>query len=247
MKILVVDDEQLARERVIELISRIGGHQVLGEAAHGLEAVTLCKTLMPDVVLMDIRMPIMDGLEAARHLSQLDNPPAIIFSTAYDQHVLHAFESHATDYLLKPVRQPRLEVALKKAQTLNRAQVNSLHQLQISNASRSHICARHRGQLILIPVEDIRFFHADQKYVTVGTPKHEVLIEESLKSLEHEFSAEFMRIHRATLVAKKYIQGLQKDAQGNACVVLNQIQACFPISRRLLADVKANLKNLKAG
>jgi two-component system response regulator AlgR len=243
MKVLIVDDEALARDRLKQLIERLAGYQVVGEAANGVEALTLTATEYPDVVLMDIRMPKMDGLEAARHLSRLDTPPAVIFTTAYNQHALAAFQASATDYLLKPVRHEHLETALHKARKLNRMQVDALATANQASA-RTHISANMRGGLKLVPVEEILCLKAEQKYVNVYYFGGEVLLEESLKTLEEEFAERFLRIHRNALVACAYLEGLEKDAAGHCRVRLRGLGQALEVSRRHLPEVRRRLKNL---
>src|SRR5207344_554028 len=115
MKLLVVDDEPLARERLIAMLGEFPDVEVAGEAGNGREAVEKALALDVDALLLDIAMPVMDGLEAARHLQTLESPPAVIFCTAFDSHALAAFEAAAVDYLVKPVRQERLVEALARA------------------------------------------------------------------------------------------------------------------------------------
>ncbi len=245
MKVLVVDDEVPARARLHAMLVDIHGYEVCGEAANGHEALQLCASEQPDVVLMDIRMPGMDGLEAARHLQQLQQPPAIIFTTAYNDYALQAFETHAVDYLLKPVRQERLLDALLHAQRLTLVQVAFMGTAEAQSGERQRICANVRGSLQLIPVEDIRYFLADQKYVVVGTIDAQFLIEETLKSLEQEFSGRFVRIHRNALVARHYIDGLVKADDGHAQVMLDGVEQTLEVSRRHIADVRKLVKALQ--
>lgn len=241
MKVLIVDDEALARERLGRMLQDLPGAQLVGEAATGCEALELADRMQPDVVLMDIRMPEMDGLEAARHLAGMAAPPAVIFTTAYGDHALEAFEACAVDYLLKPIRGDRLQAALANATRLNRAQVAQIDAAE-SPGPRSHLCIPVRGNLQLIPVADIRYFQADNKYVTVCTSEGEFLIEEALKALEVEFAADFIRIHRNALVARSYLTGLEKDAEGRVCAVLRGVDARLEISRRQLPEVRRVLK-----
>ena len=246
MKVLVVDDEAPARGRLGRMLEELDGYSLCGEAATGQEALTMAEQSRPDVILMDIRMPGMDGLEAAQHLQLLEQPPAVIFTTAYDDYALHAFETHAVDYLLKPVRRQRLEEALQNANRLTRAQAASLSDTDSDAGVRQRICARVRGSLKLIMVEDIRFFQADQKYVTVGTADEQVLIEETLKSLEQEFADRFLRIHRNALIANRYLVGIEKDGNGHACARLDGVDGIFEVSRRHLAEVRKLVKSLQS-
>lgn len=240
MKILIADDEAPARTRLRRLVEEIDGHDVVGEAANGREALLLSDKTQPDVLLLDIRMPGMDGLEAARHLAGLENPPAVIFTTAYGDHALEAFAAHALDYLLKPIRKERLAQALTHVRKLNRAQSAALSSVETTQA-RSHICARVRGTLQLVPVDEIVYFLADQKYVTVCYSDGSVLIEESLKTLETEFAAAFTRIHRNALVAAAHIIGLERGDDGHVHVRLRGVTERLEVSRRHAAELRQRL------
>lgn len=243
MKCIIVDDESLARQRLIKLLSELDFVEVCGEASSGEDALALAEKLNPDVVLLDIRMPGMDGIEAARHLNKLEPVPAVIFTTAYGEHALEAFEAHAIDYLLKPIDRTRLCQALEKAQRLSVAQLDELGAAASGSSARTQLCARVRGNLELIPVGDILYLLADNKYVTVRTHEGEMLIEESLKALEEEFSGRFIRIHRKALVSVTAIRGLEKDSQGRTCMVMTGIEDQLEVSRRLLPEVRRLLKS----
>ena len=243
MKCLIVDDETLARERLKRLLGEVQGYEVCGEADSGGQALQQVQLLQPELVLLDIRMPGMDGLEAARHLANLERPPAVIFTTAFGDHALEAFETQAVDYLLKPIHPERLQQALEKAGRLSSAQLQKLHETH-NHGGRRHLCARNRGNLELIPVDEVLFLHADSKYVTVCSATQRILIEESLKSLEDEFGDRFIRIHRNALVAVAAIRGLEKDADGHNCVVLDGVDARLEVSRRQLPEVR---KRIRAG
>ncbi len=246
MRVLVVDDEAPARERLLRMLEPLDSYTVCGEAATGQAALALAEERQPDIMLMDIRMPGMDGMEAARHLLALEQPPAVIFTTAYSDHALEAFEMHAVDYLLKPVRRERLAEALANARRLTRVQAAALGQAGEHGNARTRICARVRGSLQLIPVEEIRYFQADQKYVTVATAEGQVLIEETLKSLEDEFREQFIRVHRNALVAVRFLRGLGKDDGGHFRVRLAGVEEQLEISRRHVADVRQCIKSLQS-
>lgn len=242
MRLLIVDDEQLARERLVRMIGRLDGHEVVGEAGNGVTALELAERLQPDLVLLDVRMPGMDGLEAARHLAGFPEPPAVIFCTAYEEHALQAFDLHAVGYLLKPVRGDNLATALDKAQRLNKAQ---LALLNVGTAERrTHLSVRsHRG-IELIPVDEIRYCQADQKYVTVGHSQGEVIIDEPLRDLEQEFAGLLVRIHRGALVAARHIQRLERCADGQARVYLRDVPQALDVSRRHLPALRQLVKQL---
>lgn len=239
MRILIADDESLARDRLRSMVELLG-EEVCGEAGNGAETLTACAEQMPDIVLLDIRMPSMDGLEAAQHLAQLDDPPAVIFTTAYDEHALSAFETNAIDYLLKPVRKERLQQALEKAVKLNRVQINAIR--NGDDNGRTHISVNTQGKLQLIPVDDIIYFLADQKYVTVRYKDGQQLITETLKALEDEFKDHFIRIHRNSLVACQYIMGMEKDNAGHAQIIFNDIDDKLEVSKRHVAEVREFIK-----
>lgn len=242
MKVLIVDDEMPARSRLTHMVNGMEAMEAVGEAGNGLEAVHKVQELHPDVVLMDIRMPGMDGLEAARHLGEMDEPPAIIFTTAYSEHALEAFDTNAVDYLVKPIRQEKLEKSLAKARKLTKAQTAALN-MESDTSGRSHICARIRGNLELIPVDEIIYFQADQKYITVRHIKGEVLIEDALKNLEVEFEDRLIRIHRNALVSTQFVIGMEKNLDGRFVVTFRDVDDKLEISRRHVAEVRKFLKS----
>jgi two-component system, LytTR family, response regulator AlgR len=244
MKILIVDDEMLARERLASLLSELDNDCSIIEAEHGVVALKLVREESPELILLDIRMPVMDGLEVAHHLASLPTPPAIIFTTAYQDYALDAFDTHAVDYLMKPIRKERLQQAIGRAKALSRTNISELRNDDNSNSCRSHLSMTIQGNLQIIPVENIYYLKADQKYVTAVWPEGELLIDDSLKSLEQEFSSLFIRIHRNTLVALRHIQGLDKDEEGNPCIKLQRIEARLPVSRRHASHVRKALKHL---
>lgn len=244
MKVLVVDDEQLARDRLVRIVERLDGYEIVGTASHGLEAVEQCQALTPDVVLMDIRMPGMDGLEAARHITQMDSPPAVIFCTAFEEHAIEAFDVQAVGYLLKPVRPADLEDALARATRANRAQLTALSEDDMGGGARTHISARTRRGIELVPVDEIRYFQADQKYVTVRWPDGELLVDDTLRQLEAEFGDRFIRIHRNALVAVQYLEGLERNPRGHYQVRLRGLDDRLDVSRRHVAGLRRFIRSL---
>lgn len=245
IRVLVVDDEMLARERLKRLLADVPGYVVCGEAGNGADALAKCQRLEPDIVLMDIRMPEMDGLAAAERLLQFSQPPAVIFCTAYDQYAVAAFQVQALGYLLKPVRREALARALAQAGRLNRAQLTGLRRRMQgeveAQAPRSLRVRTHRG-LELIEVDEIFYLMADQKYVTVHYTGGEVLVDESLRELEQQLAPAFLRVHRNALVNPRFVEALRKDAQGGYVVVLKGVEQPVAVSRRLLPQVRAFLE-----
>ena len=244
LKILIVDDEPLARERIAELISETGIDCTVQQAENGLVAVTQVEKDRPDILLLDIRMPVMDGLEVAQHLAALEDPPAIVFTTAYQDHALEAFDMHAIDYLLKPVRLERLRDALERASILQQSTLRALRKQDQTGRGRTHLSAHYKGELILIPVDQIRYLQADQKYVVAGWPEGEQLIDETLVNLEEELAEYFIRIHRNCLVAIRYIDGLKKSDDGIYSVSLKGADKTLQISRRNLGTIRKTLKDI---
>ena len=241
MKVMVVDDEAPARERLKGLLAAIPLVEVAGEAGNGRQALELWEKVPVDVVLLDIRMPVMEGLETARHLAALEHPPAVIFTTAYNEFAVEAFDTHAIAYLLKPVRAEKLAAALSAAGQLNRVQLTRLAAGPPVTARR-HIAARVRDKLHVVPVENVTCFIADQKYVTVCHTEGELLIDESLKDLEQEFGGRFVRVHRNALVALARVGQLEKDDAGHFHVHLRGRAEPVEVSRRLVAEVRERLK-----
>ncbi len=244
LRVLVVDDEPLARERLSHLVEELPEVELAGVAASGEEALLLSGRLKPEVVLLDIRMPGMDGLEVAHHLARMPEPPAVIFTTAFEQHALAAFDAQAAGYLLKPVRPERLREALERARRPTRAQLARI--AEGTGGPRTRIAVRVREELRLIPVDNIICFVAEQKYTTLRHAGGEELIEESLKSLEEEFAGRFIRVHRNSLVALSHVEGLERGVDGQQLVRLLG-GATLAVSRRLATDVARALSGRMGG
>ncbi len=244
LRIFVVDDEPPARNRIKELLGDCSEQlplEIVGEAGNGREALAKLYEVHADVVLVDIRMPQMDGIELAQHLNKLPKPPAVIFTTAYDAYAIKAFELHAIDYLLKPIRLGRLFEALSHARTAVPLRTEELREL--TPEPRKNLSIHERGKIQLIPIQDVLYLRAELKYVTVRTVQHEYLIEEPLTALEKEFAMRFIRIHRNCLVAKDEIEGFEKvadneEGESHWTVKLKGLDEMLPISRRQQFIVK---------
>ncbi len=232
LKILIADDETPARNRMRDLLGDIEHVSVVAEAKNGKEAIDLAQTTKPDVMLLDIRMPLMDGIEAAQHAQKLEPKPYIIFTTAFDAYAIKAFDLNAIDYLLKPIRLERLQIAINKAHALKPLPIEALKPLQ---KMRSHLSIHERGRVLLLPIETIIYLRAELKYITVRTSEREYLIEESLTNLEVEFGERFVRLHRNCLVATQFISGYEKrtvDDESQWVAMFKEIPDTVAISRR---------------
>ena len=242
MKLLIVDDEPPARDRLRRLLEELDDCDVVAEAGNGEEALSYCGELKPDVVLLDVRMPGLPGIQVARNIDTLEDPPAVIFTTAYDQYAVDAFETEAVGYLLKPVRKEKLAHALRHASRISPSRLVKVAESARIEHKREQICARLGEQLRLIPVADIYFFLADQKYVTVRHKGGENLIDESLKSLAEEFSPDFVRIHRNALVAEKYISAVERTDSGQYVVRMRDCGNVLEVSRRHASELLRRIR-----
>lgn len=242
LRVFIVDDEPPARSRLRDLLGDCNAQialDIVGEAGNGQEALDKLTETPADVVLLDIRMPQMDGIEVAQHLNRLPKPPVIIFTTAYDVYAIKAFELHAIDYLLKPIRLKRLFEALTRARDAVPVQTEVLRELLPE--PRKNLSIHERGKIHLIPVDQVLYLRAELKYVTVRTAAHEHLVEESLTAMEKEFATRFVRIHRNCLVAKDAIEGFERGGEegGSGWMVkLKGLEERLPISRRQQHIVK---------
>ncbi|MFP6807789.1 MAG: LytTR family DNA-binding domain-containing protein [Pseudomonadales bacterium] len=240
MKVIVVDDEKLARERLIRMVATLEGYDVVAEAATGDEAVNKAVEYEPDIVLLDIRMPGMDGLQAADQLAKLASPPAVIFCTAFGEHAIEAFDVNAAAYLLKPVRREALCDALGKVGQVNKVQ-KQMATGQVDEEAqrrRTHISAKTRRGIELIPLTEVRFFQADHKYVTVRHENGEVLIDDTLRELETEFGDKLVRIHRNALVMTNHLEALERDSTGHYQVRMRGVDEKLDVSRRHVSGLR---------
>ncbi len=247
LRVFIADDETPARERLKELLADVAAELptvVVGEAASGLDAVAQLPESRAQVLLLDIEMPGMRGLEVARHLSGLELAPAVIFVTAHDRHAVEAFELNALDYLLKPVRAARLAAALKKASADGPPAREQL--AKAAAQAREYLSVTERNRIHLVPVRDVVYLRAELKYVTLRTRAGEHLIEESLVALEREFAERFVRVHRNCLVARTAVRGFERSAEGGDephwNVVLEGVPERLPVSRRQWAEVRLLVK-----
>lgn len=241
LRVMIVDDEAPARVRIATLLGDVADRlptTVVAEAANGPAALAHLATTAVDVMLTDIRMPGMSGLELAQHVAYLEQPPGVIFVTAFDDCAIQAFELNAVDYLLKPVRSERLLQALSKV----KRQIPAPAVLrQADGGARLHLSITERGRLVLVPISQVVYLKAEQKYVTVRTQEREFLLEESLAQLELEFAERFVRIHRNCLIGRDHLLGFERgegeDGEG-WFALLQGIDERLPVSRRQAHLVK---------
>jgi two-component system response regulator AlgR len=255
LRVFLADDEAPARARLKELLADIRGTlgtAIAGEAGNGLEVIEKLPASGAQVLLLDIQMPGMGGIELARHLAGLENAPAIVFVTAHDRHAVEAFELNAIDYLMKPVRAERLAAALKKAAASGPATRERLEKAgqQANAGAREFFSVTERNRIALIPVVDVVYLKAELKYVTLKTKAGEHLIEEPLVAIEREFAERFIRVHRNCLVARAAIRGFERTAEPGDddphwSVVLEGVAERLPVSRRQWAAVKSVLPESK--
>lgn len=245
MKIVVCDDENLARALLVRIIEQ-SGHTVVAQAKSGREALKAVAEYHPDVLLLDIRMPEMDGIECATELNKMAHPPAIIFVTAFDEYAITAFQTNAIAYLLKPAKKQDLLNALDKASHLNAAQMNELAKLNNNieeTTERNSISARTHKGIEIIQLEDIYYFTADQKYVKVRHKKGVVLIDDTLKEIEQEFDGKLFRIHRNALINVDYLKYLEMVDAGQYQVGFQEIEDTLAVSRRHVPTLRERMKN----
>lgn len=243
MKILIADDEPLARQRLKRLVEEISPqHVIYADASNGLEALKQCIALQPELALLDIRMPKMDGLQTAAEIATAQLKTHIVFVTAYDEHAFEAFEKNAIDYLLKPVKLARLTQAIEKAAQFNANSSDIRQATQSLSHPRQHLCAHTHTGLKVLNVNNILFFKADNKYVLAATTSDSILLEDSLKALEKEFTAQFFRIHRNALVNTKAIKSISKSATGQFELHLDGCNEILVISRRHQAELNRFLR-----
>jgi len=234
MRILIADDEPLARVRLETLLRQCPDTELVGSVGSGQKVLERLAVTHPDVVLLDIAMPGLDGVALARRLSKLPSPPQVIFCTAYAQHALDAFQLHVTDYLLKPVVQSRLTEALLQARHRS---------TQATDRDPGYLCARVRGETIRISLDRVIVLQANDKYVEVQYEEGRALIEMSLKALEKAYPQRFLRLHRRCLVPKERLLGLKLGADGCTLARLLGSDLTLPVSRRNLPTLRKFLRS----
>jgi two-component system response regulator AlgR len=239
LRVLIVDDETLARSRLRTLLGDCPSPaiSVEGEAANATQAVELLRRQSFDLALLDIHMPGADGLTLAQTLRTLPRAPAVIFVTAHAEHAVQAFDLEAVDYLTKPVRLERLQQALQKVERVLRSQADGA-----TPAAGDSLLIQERGRTERVPLAEVLYFKAELKYVTVRTPAKTYILDGALSELEDKHGADFLRIHRNALVARRAIRSLEKHVdpeEGEGWAVrLRGVEELLSVSRRQLTAVR---------
>ncbi|HKJ16412.1 MAG TPA: LytTR family DNA-binding domain-containing protein [Xanthomonadales bacterium] len=236
LNILIIDDEKPARDRLRRMLSNIPGCQVCGEAGDGISAFEEIQALGPDVLLLDISMPGIDGMtlaERLRNSNEVNPVPAIIFCTAFEDQALRALDNQALDYLVKPVRSARLEQAVDKARHF----LLGARQKEETDFLRSTV----GGKVSLIPVRGVICLLSEDKYTTVVYEEGHTVIDDSLTELERRYDSYFLRVHRNALISKHHVRGLERTADGQALAILAGTDRRPIVSRRNLSALRTLL------
>ena len=236
LSILIVDDESPARDRMRRMLDEMPQYTIAGEAGTGNQALKAISELAPDILLLDISMPGMDGMTLAQTLQRGGVQPAIIFCTAYQNQALDAFEAEAIDYLVKPVRAERLAQALDKARRFlgDRAQIEPEEYLRSTVGSK----------VLLTPIQRVICLLAEDKYTTVVHEKGRTVIDDSLTVLEQRFSDCFFRVHRNALISRRHLRGLERSPEGHAVAVLSGTDERPEVSRRNVSALRKLINEL---
>ena len=237
LNILIIDDEKPARDRLRRLLKAWPRYRVAGEAASGSEALERIRELSPDVLLLDISMPGMDGMALAQALQESGVSPVIIFCTAYQDQALKAFEVEALDYVVKPVRPERLEKALEKASRY----LDSGESPSEEHYLRSTV----GGKVVLTPVHRVICLLAEDKYTTVIHEKGSTVVDDSLTELEGLYPELFFRVHRNALISRKHLRGLERSPGGPTQVLLSGTDRKPEVSRRNVSSLRKLLSELQ--
>jgi len=224
---LIVDDEELARRLIREFLGKHRDIQIIGECENGLQAVEEITHSNPDLIFLDIQMPKMNGLEV---LTETGRRAGVIFTTAYDEYALKAFDLHAVDYLLKPYSQQRFDEALEQARLQLGREPKAVAQL-IDTTRTTRILIRDRGQTHVITVEQIEYVEAQDDYIQIHTQGKAWMKTQSLSDLEAQLDpAKFIRVHRSHLVNIAFVKGIERISK-DAVVALMQDGSQVPVSR----------------
>ena len=235
IRVLIVDDEPLARGRLSSLLAELPDNKLLGVASNGAEGLKLCRQLAPDLLLLDVRMPGVDGVTLAQQLDELAEKPLIIFTTAYEQYALDAFGVDAVDYLLKPINKDKLATSLSKAQ----------QRLQSAAETAEEITIKQGNELLRVSLDDICYLKSDHKYTTVMTSDREYLTETPLAKFAEAYPEQLIRVHRNALANRKRLASLRHNSNDGWLLQLTGVEQPLQVSRRQLSALKQAVGNPK--
>jgi two-component system response regulator AlgR len=242
LKVLIVDDEALARSRLCTLQGDCTDPhaEVVGEAGNAVQAMEQLQRMPCDLVLLDIHMPGVDGIALAANIQQMPAPPKVVFVTAHAEHAVHAFDLEAVDYLTKPVRLERLQLALQKVQ-----RQRSAGEVAEAAGGAESLLIQERGRSERVALADVIYLKAELKYITVRTAEKEHIFDGALSDLEQKFAHLFVRVHRNALVARRRVRAVEKHndpVEGEGWTVrLDGVDERLAVSRRQLAAVREAL------
>lgn len=245
MKVVIIDDEPLAIQVIKEYLSAVDQIEILGEFNNGFDGLKAINELKPDLIFLDIQMPKLTGFEM---LELIDNPPYIIFTTAYEEYALKAFEKNATDYLLKPFSKERFIQAINKVKKLaeeNKSEVNYsplIENIQNDKEVLDRIVVKESGKILIVPVTDVFFIEAADDYVVINTANKEYVKNATMKYYEDKLpSKSFVRIHRCCIININYIKEIQPYNKETHSVIMKNGKS-IKTSRQGSAELKAILK-----
>lgn len=239
LRTLIVDDEPLAIERMQVLCAELAGLQVVGTASDGKAALRLAEKLLPDLLLLDMTMPGMDGLAVAREMARSPQPPAVIFVTAHENFAVEAFDLDAVDYVLKPVAAERLERAIGRALARRAQTASDSAGGKAASMWQTEFWVPNRSELLRIDAAQVHRIDAERDYVRLYVGAGSYLLLQTIAGLEARLDPEqFIRIHRSTILRRDMIRGLRHEGLGVWCVELSETED-LRIGRTYLRQVKA--------
>jgi len=237
LRIVIADDEVLARQKLLQLLRDEPGVEVVGEGANALETIDLVQFTQPDVLLLDVRMPGMDGFGVLSTLSSFAplGLPSIIFTTAHDQYALKAFEVHAVDYLLKPFTRERLQIALQHAREQREHAQRPSSGVAKSTQKKEYtnrLVFRSKGRILFLQIAEIRWIGAEENYVRISAGKESHMLRNTMANFETSLDPEvFLRVHRSAIINLQHVKEFRSDGSDRECFVTMSDGQKLPVSR----------------
>lgn len=241
--VIVCDKEPLSRARITRIVTELG-HKVVAQVSNAADAITATTEHRPDVILLDLRMPSVDGSQCAQELAKIDSNILIIFTTNFDHFAINFFQENSIAYAVKPANKEQLAVQINSVKPLAAQQLKDVLTLENNDyrPQRKHLTARDRKGAVIIDINDIYCFTADQKYVDIHHKDGIIPTTETLKDLEIEFADLFLRVHRNTIVNVNHVDGIDAVGGGQHRIRLKDAECKITVSRRLLPEVRQKLQ-----